>query len=169
MSWIRARFPATRVDDAHQPLLGRRCNEHAVPREQLAAREAAGADAARIHVVGNVPYAEVPAWYRGASLFVFPSYLETFGHPLLEAMAADVPVLAADIAVSREVAGDAARYFDPTDVDALAREMARGVDDDALRSRLVASCRISDSRRIQAGYSATGRKIRGRPRFGGAQ
>ncbi|NNL66351.1 MAG: glycosyltransferase family 4 protein, partial [Myxococcales bacterium] len=106
-----------------------------------AARDAAGANAGRIHIVGDVPYADVPAWYRGAALFVFPSYLETFGHPLLEAMAAGVPVLAAELAVSREVAGDAARYFDPFDVEGLARALERGVDDGALRERQVAAGR----------------------------
>jgi glycosyltransferase involved in cell wall biosynthesis len=51
---------------------------------------------------------------------VFPSYLETFGHPLLEAMASDVPTVAADIPCFREIAGDAAFYADPHKTDALA-------------------------------------------------
>lgn len=106
-----------------------------------AARDGAGPDTERIRIVGPVPYADVPDWYRGATLFAFPSYLETFGHPLLEAMAADVPVLAADIAVSREVAGDAARYFAATDVEALARGLERGVSDTALRSAQIAAGR----------------------------
>ena len=59
----------------------------------------------------------------GATLFVFPSYLETFGHPLLEAMASDVPLVAADIPVFREVAGDAALYADPHRPEALASAM----------------------------------------------
>ena len=63
------------------------------------------------------------AWYAGAELFVFPSYLETFGHPLLEAMASEVPVVAADIPVFREIAGDAAFYADPHRPEALARAM----------------------------------------------
>ena len=55
-----------------------------------------------------MPYAEIPRYYRGAELFVFPSYLETFGHPLLEAMASDLPLVASDIPVFREIAGEAA-------------------------------------------------------------
>ncbi len=86
-------------------------------------------------IVGAVPYAEIPAWYRGAQLFVFLSYLETFGHPLLEAMAADVPVIAADIPVTREVAGDAALYVPHDDVAALADALARGLDDSEFRER----------------------------------
>jgi glycosyltransferase involved in cell wall biosynthesis len=87
------------------------------------ARRATGTLAEQIHILGEVPYAEVQAWYAGAELFAFPSYLETFGHPLLEAMAAGVPLVAADIAVSREVAGDAAFYADPRDPRSLARAM----------------------------------------------
>ncbi len=106
--------------------------------QMRAAREAAHDLQERIRIVGTVPYAEIPAWYRGAQLFVFLSYLETFGHPLLEAMAADVPVIAADIPVSREVAGDAALYVPHDDVAALADAMAHGLDDAEFRKRAVA-------------------------------
>jgi glycosyltransferase involved in cell wall biosynthesis len=87
------------------------------------ARERSGAVADAIHILGRVPYAEIPRWYRGAALFVFPSFLETFGHPLLEAMASDVPLVAADIPVFREIASDAAFYADPFDLSALAGAM----------------------------------------------
>ena len=101
------------------------------------ARAAAGPLADRIHLVGEVPYAEVRAWYAGASLFVFPSYLETFGHPLLEAMASGVPVVAADIPVFRELGADAALYADPLSEDALADAMRAVLDDPSLAAGLV--------------------------------
>jgi glycosyltransferase involved in cell wall biosynthesis len=103
-----------------------------------AARLGAGALAERILFAGEVPYAEIPRWYAHARLCVFPSYLETFGHPLLEAMAAGVPQVAADIPVSREIAGDAARYADPRDTGQLARAIEQVLGDDALRADLVA-------------------------------
>lgn len=68
---------------------------------------------------GEVRYPAVGAWYRHAEAFVFPSFRETFGHPLLEAMAAGLPIAAADIPVMREVGGDVPIYFDPFSVDAL--------------------------------------------------
>ncbi len=100
-------------------------------RKMEAARVATHSLAEHIHILGEIPYADVPAWYAGAELFVFPSYLETFGHPLLEAMASNVPVVAADIPVFREIGGDAAFYADPHSAQALA-----GAMDDALFAAL---------------------------------
>jgi len=88
------------------------------------ARDATGELAKGIHLVGEVPYDEVHRYYHGASLFVFPSHLESFGIPLLEAMASGVPIVASDMPVFREVAQNAAFYADPFDVPALAEAMS---------------------------------------------
>ena len=77
--------------------------------------------AERVRFLGAVPYAELPGYYRAARALVFPSFIETFGHPLVEAMAAGTPVLASDIPTSHEVAGDAALYFPVDAPEALAR------------------------------------------------
>jgi glycosyltransferase involved in cell wall biosynthesis len=87
------------------------------------ARLETGSLAENIHILGEVPYEDIRAYYAGAELFVFPSYLETFGHPLLEAMASEVPVVAADIPVFREIAADAALYADPHSPTSIARAM----------------------------------------------
>ena len=103
-------------------------------------RSAFGIDAtgaAHIQIVGEVPYSEIAAWYRGAELSVFPSYLETFGYPLPEAMAAEVPLVASDIPVFREIAGDAAFYADPHRPDELAAAMASALLSPAARETLV--------------------------------
>jgi glycosyltransferase involved in cell wall biosynthesis len=66
--------------------------------------------------------------YAGAAAFIFPSLAEGFGLPVIEAMGCGCPVIASDIAVFREVAGDAALFFDPHDPAALAEMMRRSLD-----------------------------------------
>ncbi|MDQ3702685.1 MAG: glycosyltransferase family 4 protein, partial [Chloroflexota bacterium] len=89
-----------------------------------------------VRFLGRLPTPEVAALYRGALALVYPSLWEGFGLPVLEAMAAGAPVIAADRASIPEVAGSAAILIDPEDPDALAGAMARVADDAILRAEL---------------------------------
>jgi len=75
---------------------------------QEARRQSGVAD--QIHIVGEVSYYDIRAYYAHAAVYVMPSYLETFGHPLLEAMASGAPLVATDSGVFRELSADAAVY-----------------------------------------------------------
>jgi glycosyltransferase involved in cell wall biosynthesis len=92
----------------------------------------------RPHVLftGYIPEADLPALYRGADLFVFPSLYEGFGLPPLEAMACGTPVVCSNAASLPEVVGDAAITVDPYDVEGLAEAMRRVLGDAALREEL---------------------------------
>jgi glycosyltransferase involved in cell wall biosynthesis len=81
-----------------------------------------------VFVTGYVENAELHALYRGASAFVYPSYLEGFGIPLLEALHFGVPAVASTTGACPEVGGNLIRYFDPDDHLSFAREMVRLID-----------------------------------------
>ena len=86
--------------------------------------------------VGRVDDASLRALYEAARCFLFPSLYEGFGLPVLEAMTCGCPVALSDIPALREVAGSAARYFDPRRPDDIARAVCEVVDDPALSDRL---------------------------------
>lgn len=92
----------------------------------------------RFRLLGPVPYEKVARYYRGAIALVFPSKLETFGHPMLEAMLAGTPIIASDIPVFREIGKEAALFFPPDDPIALAARIDELLGDSILRERLVA-------------------------------
>jgi glycosyltransferase involved in cell wall biosynthesis len=85
-----------------------------------------------------LPAAQLATVYEKAEAFVFPSIYEGFGFPLLEAMSRGVPSIAARSSSLPEIGGDAALYFEPTDVDALEALILRVVTDEALRADLAA-------------------------------
>jgi glycosyltransferase involved in cell wall biosynthesis len=91
---------------------------------------------AQVQITGWIGHEELYRLYDRALAFIYPSTFEGFGMPVLEAMAAGVPVACSDIAPLREVAGDTALYFDPLEEDALGTALDRIVSDQALRTRL---------------------------------
>jgi glycosyltransferase involved in cell wall biosynthesis len=89
-----------------------------------------------VHLPGYVPDADLPAVYSGARLVTVPSLYEGFGLPVLEAMARGAPVVCSNTSSLPEVGGDAAGYFDPTDVAAMAETIQTAWRDETLRERM---------------------------------
>lgn len=78
------------------------------------------------------------AWlYSHCAAYIFPSYMEGFGLPGLEAMQHGAPVVSSNATTLPEVYGDAALYFDPADSHEMARQIARVLDDKKLRAELI--------------------------------
>ncbi|HUT21682.1 MAG TPA: glycosyltransferase family 1 protein [Anaerolineae bacterium] len=90
----------------------------------------------RVILPGYIPESDLAAVYGGALAFVFPSYGEGFGLGPLEAMACGTPVLSSDATSLPEVGGDAARYFDPRNVEQMVEVTWRVVRDPALRAEM---------------------------------
>jgi glycosyltransferase involved in cell wall biosynthesis len=108
--------------------------EHQARLERLAADRGV---ADRLVFLGEQTHAQVLAQFRGAVAMAFPSFIESFGHPLLEALAAGTPLVASDIPTCREIGDGAALYFPPSDPVALARAVdAVQADPDATRERV---------------------------------
>jgi glycosyltransferase involved in cell wall biosynthesis len=87
--------------------------------------------------VGGVPLEETVDFYRCAKVFAYPSFNESFGLPILEAMACGCPVVTSDRTATQETAGSAAILVDPDDVEQIATALVRacGPDHEALRGR----------------------------------
>lgn len=79
---------------------------------------------------------ELARAYSNAECFVFPSEYEGFGIPLLEAFACNCPVICSRASSFPEVAGDAAEYFDPLDIDEMSAKILSVLESDTVRKRL---------------------------------
>jgi glycosyltransferase involved in cell wall biosynthesis len=92
--------------------------------------------AARLRRPGWVDESTLDGLYRAADCFVFPSLAEGFGLPVLEAMLRGAPVACSNTTSLPEVAGDAALFFDPLDVGAIAASVRRILEDGELAEHL---------------------------------
>jgi len=86
---------------------------------------------------GWVENSTLPAFYQMAQALLLPSLFESFGLPILEAMACGCPVVTSNRYGSKEIAGNAAVLVEPESVDAIAAGISRAVTDQPLRADLV--------------------------------
>lgn len=107
---------------------------------------------------GFVAEDDLPGLYRGALAFVMPSLYEGFGLPVVEAMACGTPVLTSDRTSLPEVAGSAALYFDPTDLDSMVDGLQRLMQEETLSilsAQGIVQARRFDWDRVSAQILAT--------------
>lgn len=84
---------------------------------------------------------ELATWYRGGMGFIFPSLHETFGIPILEAMACGCPVITSNDSACPDVAGDSVLFVNPHSIDDITNAMKRLIEDDSLRQKGLARSR----------------------------
>lgn len=88
-------------------------------------------------VTGRIHHTEVQSVMANHDVVVSPSIAETFGFPLVEAMAAGIPIVVADVPIHREICGDAALYFDPGCSHSLADRILELDSESTLRERCI--------------------------------
>jgi alpha-1,3-rhamnosyl/mannosyltransferase len=95
----------------------------------------------RVCFAGDIPNRQLPSRIQQARVLVFPTWCESFGLPLAEALAMGAPAVAANIPACREVGGEAARYYTPGDPDSLAEAINGLLGDRPARLALAAAAR----------------------------
>jgi glycosyltransferase involved in cell wall biosynthesis len=125
--WEFLLYPAREWPHKNHPRLFEALTElrRAHPQLELVLTGYEGPVPAGARTLGRVSREELVRLYRSASALVFPSLYEGFGQPPLEAMACGCPVACSNVASLPEVAGDAARLFDPESVE----EIVAAVED----------------------------------------
>jgi glycosyltransferase involved in cell wall biosynthesis len=86
--------------------------------------------------LGPIPYRRLHRLYKACDVYVTPAYAETFAHPLVEAMASGLPVVASDLPAHREVCGPAALYFQRFSPEDLANQVLCLAESASLRQEL---------------------------------
>lgn len=92
----------------------------------------------KVDFLGKLPPEKILELYRRCLLLAFPSTAETFGNPLVEAMACGTPIVCSNTSAMPEIVSDAAELFDPFDIRAMADTCLRVIDSANLRTRLTA-------------------------------
>ncbi|HEX2730824.1 MAG TPA: glycosyltransferase family 1 protein [Polyangiaceae bacterium] len=131
---IQAFVDAFGKSERHHLVIVRRLVRHDSELERLLAEPAVKA---RVTLLDHVDRPTLRALYAVAHVFFFPSWIEGFGIPILEAMAVGTPVLTSDRNALCEVAGDAALMTSPFSPMQMAQALQRLDSDNALRERLV--------------------------------
>ena len=91
----------------------------------------------QIYPLGFLPDEDLPLVYSGALAFIFPSFYEGFGLPLVEAMSCGTPVITSDNSSLREVAGNCGIYLQPEKIDSIKEAMEIFIEELPNRKTLV--------------------------------
>lgn len=91
----------------------------------------------RLHILPAVEFADLPAIYQSAAVFIYPSRFEGFGIPMIEAAHCGVPTIGATGSCLEEAGGPTALYADPDDAEAIARHIDNILADSTLRRRMI--------------------------------
>ena len=124
----------SRLDDSvHLVAVGRQTN-YTVEVKKYAAEH--GLEH-RLHILSDIPFSDFPAIYQSAAVFVFPSFFEGFGIPIIEALHSGTPVIAATGSCLEEAGGQHSIYIDPNNDEQLSDNIQKILSDNNLRKKMI--------------------------------
>lgn len=103
----------------------------------------------RIHLRQGIPFADLPAIYQCAEVFIYPSFYEGFGIPILEALNSRVPVVAATGSCLEEAGGAHSIYVNPDDVEGAAEAISQAMHPETRH------CMVEEGIKWAARFNAT--------------
>lgn len=124
-----------KLRDGHQLVLVGR-NSEAKNSALRCLCEEVGLSASNVIMTGYVTDADLASLYRNSALFIFPSFLEGFGLPVVEAMACGAPVIASDIPSVRDIVNYEGALFKPSDTGEITTLIQKALEDPLFRQQL---------------------------------
>ena len=91
----------------------------------------------RLHIKNDFLFCDLPAVYQSSSVFIYPSFFEGFGIPVIEALTSGVPVIAASGSCLEETGGPDSIYINPDDDKELAAQILEVVNNESLANRMI--------------------------------
>ena len=91
----------------------------------------------KVHFPGFIDNVDLPALFKGAAIFVYPSLFEGFGIPIIEALASGVPVITSTDSCFAEAGGPGSKYVNPQDVDALFDEIKKVLNSENMQEEMI--------------------------------
>ncbi len=91
----------------------------------------------RVKIINNLPFEDLSACYQSAKIFIYPSFFEGFGIPVIEALSSEIPVIAATGSCLEEAGGPDSIYVNPLNEDELAETIVKVWNDPVLSQQMV--------------------------------
>jgi glycosyltransferase involved in cell wall biosynthesis len=105
--------------------------------QQVKAKILASGLTNRVILIDRIIYEQLPALYRGASLFIYPSEYEGFGIPVIAALFSKVPVITSDVSCLPEAGGQHSLLVNPKSSEAIAEAIEKALNNQDLRQKMI--------------------------------